>query len=105
MKKEEHTLSKKNTRIREPCQGKFLPSAGRGKEKSQTAKTDFLRLMQNDTLFQVDRLSKRLKLSESTIYRLIEEGKLKVVWVSKRAVRVLGKSVNEYLRSMNPKFF
>lgn len=66
---------------------------------------DWLKLIQNEKLLTVYAVAARLKVSPSTVYRLIDEGKLKAIRLSPRTIKVLESSVIEYLERLNREFF
>ena len=66
---------------------------------------DWFKLIQTEKLLTVYTVADRLKVSPSTIYRLIDEGKLKAVRLSERNVRVPESSLTAYLERLNREFF
>lgn len=63
---------------------------------------NLLNILKEEKLLPTNVVAERLKLSRSTVYRLIEEGKLKAVKLSKRNTRVPESSLKEYLENLNP---
>ncbi len=53
----------------------------------------------HDTYLYVQHVARRLKCSERTVYRLIQEGKLRAIRVGGRALRIPEKAFNEYLEA------
>lgn len=70
----------------------------------QTEKLDWLKLIQSEKLLTVQVVANRLKMSVSTVYRVIDGGKLKAIRLSERNIRVLESSLIGYLRSLNEFF-
>ncbi len=48
--------------------------------------------------FTVKEVSEKLRVSERTIYRLIESGKLKAVKISRKAYRISEKGLIDFLK-------
>jgi len=50
-------------------------------------------------LLTIQEIAKRLKISERTIYRYIESGKLKAIKISKgHIIRIVEKDLNQFLK-------
>jgi len=54
-------------------------------------------------LLTIKEISKLLRLSERTIYRLIEAGKLKVIKFSRKATRIDEKDLNQFIKKHKTK--
>lgn len=72
------------------------------KLKNNTATKNIFDILKKEKMLPTNIAAEKLKISRSTLYRLIEEGQLKVVRVSKRNIRVLESSLQNYLKSLNP---
>jgi excisionase family DNA binding protein len=62
---------------------------------------DFLAVIEKGRLLTVYTVASRLKVSPSTIYRLIDEGKLKAIRLSPRNLRVSEQSLKAYIEKIN----
>lgn len=51
-----------------------------------------------DNFLTIKEVSKKLKISERTVYRLIKAGKLKVLKISKKAFRISEKDLLQFLK-------
>lgn len=54
-------------------------------------------------LLTIKEISKQLRLSERTIYRLIEAGKLKAIKFSRKATRIDEKDLNKFIKKHKTK--
>ena len=54
-------------------------------------------------LLTIKEISKLLRLSERTIYRLIEAGKLKTIKFSRKATRIDEKDLNQFIKKHKTK--
>ena len=72
--------------------------------KKSSDKVDLLNLLRDkkEKLLPVNVAANLLHTSLSTVYRLIEEGKLTAIRTTARNTLVLESSLNEYLKSLNP---
>ena len=72
--------------------------------KKSSDKVDLLNLLRDkkEKLLLVNVAANLLHTSLSTVYRLIEEGKLRAIRTTTRNTLVLESSLNEHLKSLNP---
>jgi len=54
-------------------------------------------------LLTIKEISKILRLSERTIYRLVEAGKLKAIKISRKATRIDEKDLNQFIKKHKTK--
>ncbi len=55
--------------------------------------------MTAETYLYVQTVASRMKCSDKTVYRLIQEGKLPAVRIGDRALRILENAFNDFLKS------
>jgi len=74
------------------------------KTENNIEELDVLMLLRDKTnkWLPVNAAAKEVKLSLSTVYRLIEKKQIKAIRVGKRNTLVLESSLREYLKSLNP---
>jgi len=74
------------------------------KTENKEEEFDALMLLRDKTKkwLPVNAAAKDIKVSLSTVYRLIEKKQLKAIRVGRRNTLVLESSLREYLKSLNP---
>jgi excisionase family DNA binding protein len=72
--------------------------------EKQNDKVDLLGILRDkkEKRLTVKQVAEDLGISPSTVYRLIEEGKLTAIRAAGRSIVVLESSVEKYLESLNP---